>query len=241
MQNFTLNSRKGPITFESPMTHQEAFDALLELTGFVPVNAKHLQREDSNAPLARNSFACDLALKGWRYKPSPAQWGWIHKIVLDARAPKPEPKAALDLSGLRGMIQKAGETLQFPKINLETAGGQRVRLSRAGAQSKNPGRIHVTDGAPYGESIYFGYIDLDGKFFESGKRHEGVFELLSKMEADPTAIASAYGHRHGSCCFCNRKLTKGESVAVGYGPICADKFGLPWGEESVPSKITVTK
>ena len=32
------------------------------------------------------------------------------------------------------------------------------------------------------------------------------------------------------CCFCHKELTTKESLAVGYGPLCAEKLGLPWGE-----------
>lgn len=239
MQHFTVNAKGSTITFESPLTDKEAFDKLLELTGFVPVSAKQLQRENNNAPLAKSGFACSLVEKGWRYKPSINQWAWIHKLVLDNEHP-PAPAPTMPMPGIRKMLDSAGETLKFPKINLETEGGQRVRLSVAGSGSKNPGRIHVTDGAPYGESIYFGFIDLAGEFHYS-KAPAPVIELLSKMEADPAATASAYGLRTSNCCFCARPLTKGESVAVGYGPICAESFGLPWGHETVPSKITVTK
>jgi len=33
----------------------------------------------------------------------------------------------------------------------------------------------------------------------------------------------------GNCCFCRRELTDKRSTEVGYGPICADHFSLPWG------------
>jgi hypothetical protein len=42
-------------------------------------------------------------------------------------------------------------------------------------------------------------------------------------------IASHYGHASTQCCFCSRSLTKGESTTMGYGPDCANKYGLPWG------------
>ena len=41
--------------------------------------------------------------------------------------------------------------------------------------------------------------------------------------------ASQYGHAHGHCVFCALELTDERSVAVGYGPTCAEKRGLPWG------------
>jgi hypothetical protein len=44
--------------------------------------------------------------------------------------------------------------------------------------------------------------------------------------------AAAYGHAHDACVFCATPLSDdgpGKSVEVGYGPICAGKYGLPWG------------
>lgn len=44
--------------------------------------------------------------------------------------------------------------------------------------------------------------------------------------------AGALGKLSHHCVFCNRALTDdadGRSIDVGYGPVCADKHGLPWG------------
>lgn len=42
--------------------------------------------------------------------------------------------------------------------------------------------------------------------------------------------AKAFGDSTHHCVFCYRSLTTKESKAVGYGPVCADNYGLPWGE-----------
>ena len=59
---------------------------------------------------------------------------------------------------------------------------------------------------------------------------DSVRALIVAFAANPAAVGAAYGKRTGQCCFCCRHLETRESVAVGYGPICAEKFGLPWGE-----------
>lgn len=44
--------------------------------------------------------------------------------------------------------------------------------------------------------------------------------------------AARFGHVTGQCVFCSRRLTddgENRSVAVGYGPVCAAREGLPWG------------
>ncbi len=76
-------------------------------------------------------------------------------------------------------------------------------------------------------NLYGKSMDDTGKFtvYQPG--------LLKLIVRDLTAEeAAAFGHLHHRCVFCARKLTDendGRSVDVGYGPICADKYGLPWG------------
>lgn len=41
--------------------------------------------------------------------------------------------------------------------------------------------------------------------------------------------AAQWGHLYSRCVFCGRDLTDERSIAAGYGEICADYHGLPWG------------
>lgn len=50
--------------------------------------------------------------------------------------------------------------------------------------------------------------------------------------------AAAHGHLTERCCFCGIKLRTPESVAVGYGPDCAEQRGLPWGTKRQTVKVT---
>lgn len=76
-------------------------------------------------------------------------------------------------------------------------------------------------------NLYGKLLDDDGKFtnYQSG--------LLARIARHLTAEEAArFGHDHSRCVFCSRNLSDekdGRSVEVGYGPICADKYGLPWG------------
>jgi hypothetical protein len=56
-----------------------------------------------------------------------------------------------------------------------------------------------------------------------------VLDAIKAFEADPHMAGALEGHATGACCFCGLKLTNAPSVAAGYGPICADNYGLPWG------------
>lgn len=53
--------------------------------------------------------------------------------------------------------------------------------------------------------------------------------FLQKFAEDPARVAAEEGKRTGNCVFCAKQLTDERSVAVGYGPQCAEKYSLPWG------------
>lgn len=48
--------------------------------------------------------------------------------------------------------------------------------------------------------------------------------------------AAGFGFATSRCSFCGRPLKVGASQHVGYGPICADRHGLPWGHEPTPEE-----
>lgn len=137
--------------------------------------------------------------------------------------------SALDMRGVNALFDKAiANGLKYPKIRLQTATGQRLALSRAGNNSKYKGQILVTDGERFGANKYFGRVTLDGQWIVGNIDLPEVTILLSRLGADPAGVASAFGKLTGNCCFCFRPLETGRSTAVGYGPVCADKYGLSW-------------
>lgn len=58
----------------------------------------------------------------------------------------------------------------------------------------------------------------------------GVVRSLTPAHKISAEEAARFGHLTGACVFCSRKLTDERSVSVGYGPVCAERVGLPWGE-----------
>lgn len=79
--------------------------------------------------------------------------------------------------------------------------------------------------------IYVGKItgDLEIHLYE----FKGLREQISQVIQDPVYFSKVYGQKTGNCCFCGRKLENHISVYHGYGPICADNFGLPWIGQTV--------
>ena len=168
---------------------------------------------------------------------SKQRW-WVNKLI--ARASGAEEKGAkMTVPGgelVKFMHRAVSSKLKWPKVRL-AAGSQPVVLSVAGERSKHAGAVNVTDGGPYGSNLWFGRINMDGSFTAGHKCTQDVADLLTKLAEKPAETAAAYGHMTGSCCFCGRELTDGRSVSVGYGPVCAGHYQLPWGEKPEQAAI----
>jgi len=172
----------------------------------------------------------------------PKMAGVAAYIIEAFRRAQPKAQAAqLNVAGLSvilGMFGKAKENLKFPAIRLMDESRHEYQLSLAGAASKNAGCIYVK-----GEKVgsfddggasrpYLGKITPQGRFFPASGCPSNVESELQKFAADPEGIATRYGRMTGCCCFCARKLTDARSTEVGYGPVCAHKFGLDWGTKA---------
>ena len=164
---------------------------------------------------------------------SPRQWPWVFKLAEEQLAKAAEPKMET-ISGtsypkLVSMLHGAREHRKHPRIVAEFDYGV-LRLSIAGERSRFPGAINVTSDGPWDHRRYYGRIDQDsGEFAPSRECPDWVMESLADFNEDPAKVASLHGQRFGNCCFCSRELTDERSLEVGYGPVCAGYYGLPWG------------
>lgn len=111
--------------------------------------------------------------------------------------------------------------------------GKKKPVFRAHGMHIAPARLHAD--RLYVKSVttdtYWGKIE-NGVFFARRETPENTLGLLCEIANDPEGSAKKYGHDTGRCCFCHRNLTddkSGKSVERGYGPICAERFGLVWG------------
>lgn len=176
------------------------------------------------------SFALDLIAKGKKYGLSEKQLYWANVLLKKVTDPKVEvPAEKVDVSGIISLLTKAGERLKHPKVRLITESGLKVVLKIAGERSKYNGSVMVTDGGPFGANVYYGRISPEGEFNPSGKITDEVTAVLKMFAVDPAGTGAMIGKKFGHCCFCSRQLDTKESLAVGYGPVCADKYSLPWG------------
>lgn len=135
------------------------------------------------------------------------------------------------LDGVFALFEHAiNHRLKWPKIRLQTRNGQMIVLKRAGDKSKYTGQIMVTDDQQFGMNKYFGRIDKNGLMNKTQLANEDVMELLGRLSTNAASVAAEYGRLHGHCCFCWAPLKDERSTAEGYGPVCAEHFGMPWGK-----------
>jgi hypothetical protein len=168
---------------------------------------------------------------------SDKQWYWVGELT--RRATQPQERQTTDVGSVKGIVdllERAAKHLKHPAV-IVRANGRDIRLNIAGAKSKAPGSINVCSAAGgYGSRDWYGRVTRDGQFEPSRKYDEttqtAVALALKAMAEDPAKAAAEYGHLTGVCCFCNTALTDERSTAVGYGPVCAKHYGLPWGKDA---------
>jgi hypothetical protein len=189
-----------------------------------------------------STFAMDLVAQHGSGKRglTDRQWPWVHTLAVEAmereaaraKISNTEETTVGEMTGILDLFAKAKQHLQFPKIRLHLQGLGEIRLSVAGARARFPGSINVVDG----NKNWLGRVQLNGKY--EGVKRDGLLALLQMFAKDPVTVAKEYAAWCSSCCFCGLELTDPRSVAVSYGPICADHYGLPWGEVSEQEQET---
>lgn len=112
--------------------------------------------------------------------------------------------------------QAAG--LKRPKLRLEN-------FCFSLMSGKNAGCIAVKTGPGY-DDTYLGKVFTDGVFFKTHSCTDAQLEQLQRISGDVLAAAREYGTISGTCSCCGRALDRAESVKMGIGPVCAEKWGL---------------
>jgi len=200
------------------------------------LKARALNLDPSKVPMV----AADILRKAERYGDvTDRQHDYVDALLrkVEPRQDAPPVRLAvtLDLTRVTTMFDKAAETLKRPFVIFATYKPHptdpkkqvvdvEFRVSQAPATGKNPGSLYVKRAGEYQ-----GKIARDGTFSAARDAHPGMVEALRAFAADPARAALAYGQATSNCCFCARELTDQRSVDAGYGPICASRFGLPWG------------
>jgi hypothetical protein len=180
-------------------------------------------------PASDRDFAQSLLTAQTKYGSlTPKQAYWADKLI--ARATRPAAQQVGDLSKVVGMFNTAATNLKRPNVRFANGGSEFI-VSRAADTSANPGCLYVKR-----EGEYLGKVTPSGEFRSSRDADTaGVLEALQAFAAAPEAVAKAYGQKFGCCCFCSRELTDDRSIHAGYGPVCAENYGLAWGGGDPPT------
>lgn len=173
------------------------------------------------------SFANSLITNFERWgRLSDRQVPWVHKLIARAKGEDRPNHEVIDASAIVNLFRTASQHLKYPKVKF-TAGEHPVAFVQAGERSRYPGTINVSDGGPWGDNIWYGRITPEGVWEKSPHVTPEIERIVKSFAADPKKTAEVYGVRFGHCCFCSRELTDPVSVELGYGPVCADHYGLP--------------
>jgi hypothetical protein len=148
-----------------------------------------------------------------------------------AMAPVVQTVARVEAGSVTGFLQAAkGRGLKAPKVRFLAPRGGELRLSLAGGNTHYPGAVQVkVDG------VWVGRIEADGRLTPGLSNDPAMVETLTAVANDPAGLAKAYGALMGRCSFCGLTLTDAGSVEVGYGPICAENYGLPHTPKGTPT------
>lgn len=176
---------------------------------------------------------------------------WLHRLANEAAGgPDGQPAAAntqaalpaVNLAGIFSLFTMALQSgLRRPAITINRPEGAeigRIKITFT-TMGQNGGTLSISDGGPYGANKWYGRIKADGSFVRGQRCTPQVLEYLTRLAADPGGVIGAAGRRTSSCCFCSRPLTDdrdGFSVQVGYGPICAQRWGLPHGSAALTAE-----
>lgn len=218
----TIRNPKNDKSLDTPFTDVEAIQALRSVPG--------------------NDFARSLLKQFDRGDGlSAVQMWWVHKLAVDDRREQErifaDQHAAsskmIDLgltaySSIKDLFDFAKSNgLKWPKLRF-AAGDLTYQLSVAGPNAHVPGSINVTSTGGFDNRTWYGRILSTNEFDPGRDNTDDVTDLLRKLVDDPVGYAAEYGRTVGSCCFCGLTLTTRRSKDAGYGPVCADKWGLPW-------------
>lgn len=178
-------------------------------------------------------FASSLISAHGRYGSLTAkQAPWVAKLIARAKGDaKPQAVTVGDLAPILALFSRVSGRLKRPAIVLSTPETGALKVTVAGPRSKHPGSLSVAGLGSFDNRAWFGRIAIDGTFIPArdAEGKEGALTgVLSRFAAEPAKVAAEHGKLTGACCFCNRALEDARSTSVGYGPVCAENYGLPW-------------
>lgn len=159
---------------------------------------------------------------------SDRQWPWVDTLMQRVYVQQGMAAAPRDENHIDGDFSRLFAWTQLSNARVGLNFGP-IRVSRPSEQSRYHGQqvLFLRRGHAYlGIFRDNHYEPTPAATAEDVTR---VREILRGLAADPVGYSAHVGRTTGRCCFCYRELTDQRSTSVGYGPICADRYSLPWG------------
>jgi hypothetical protein len=130
-------------------------------------------------------------------------------------AKKAAAAVAVDVSAIVKAFDAArGNGIEKPRMNVAE-----FRFNRAPDGGKNAGAIYIKQGDDYLGKVLGGVLQTVSAC--SPEQRARIVEVC----ATPLEAAIAHGKKTGKCSCCGRLLENAESIALGIGPICMEKYG----------------
>jgi len=169
--------------------------------------------------------------------PSSNQMFYVRKLITDTNNYHSQANTApvlqtvdstlkIDMTKIMGMFNHARQHLKRPKITLMMKCGKKVRFSFDKSQTS----LYMVEMGSYNST--YGRINISsGDIFlkRLGHQHKDeLMQLIKDFSENPQKMAILHGQLTGNCCFCSLPLSDPKSLKLGYGPICADHYRLPY-------------
>lgn len=203
-----------------------------------------LREAMANLNESSRRFASDiLSTYSRRGTVSHGQAPWVGKLIDRAQVQAADAAAPLDTvntvklgdtTGIKALFDRAAIHLKAPGVVIQVPDVGMVKVYVGKANTRWAGRTMVVDyDKDFPLAKTYGEIRTDGLFAprKNVTTPSTLIPALQDFAANPVQHAAAYGRLTGKCCFCRNRLTDPRSTAQGYGPDCAEHYGLPWGEQ----------
>jgi len=192
---------------------------------------------ESMAP-SDKSFAISLASQFEKNGLSTKQIWWVHELMeryvdkagtTGTMTPKKKQYASQDIGAVGPLFElfrkaaKRGSSHLILRIMVD---GRQLKLT----QMDEGKPININE-YPIQGKIWHGALEPSGKLSltEKCKFPEALTQVLKEIAADPSQATGKIGKKMKCCCFCGISLSTTDSLYYGYGPICAENYGLEWG------------
>ena len=215
-----------------------------------PAELKILREHKDLLPKKNQKFAQDL-INQWdaRGFVSRKQQFWLETLAEKAAERAASQPVEVGLEGygaVTELIARSGDSgekeLKEPSVTLwvDAPDGHthELRIRQPGTRKKDQlfrakeelvvEEVQRTVRAIRSQTFHGLINKIDNSYYHAKNTPHWIVEALENFKIDPITSLTEMGKLAGRCSFCQRALDDERSTAMGYGPVCAKRFSLPW-------------